>query len=65
MSSAVLVLNVSYEFLNVASLERAVKLIYKGKAEIVEAIPGRQIGSSTFKIQMPSIIRLLYYICRP
>ena len=34
----VLVLNASYEFLNVATLERAVKLIYKGKAEILESI---------------------------
>jgi len=61
----VLVLNASYEFLNVATLERAVKLIYKGKAEVVESIDGREIGSTRLRIRMPSIIRMLYYIVRP
>ncbi|HEY4001323.1 MAG TPA: HNH endonuclease [Candidatus Xenobia bacterium] len=65
MNGYVLVLNVSYEFLNIATLERAVKLIYKGKAEIVEAMADKELGSSTFRIKMPSIIRMLYYIVRP
>ncbi len=63
--SAVLVLNASFEYLNVTSLERAVKLLYKGKAEIVEAIEGRECGSVRFRIRLPSIIRLLYQIRRP
>jgi 5-methylcytosine-specific restriction endonuclease McrA len=46
-------------------LERAVKLLYKGKAEVVEAVADRQIGTSSYRMQMPSIIRMLYYIVRP
>lgn len=65
MKTYVLVLNASYEFLNIATLERAVKLLYKGKAEIVEAVDGKEIGSPTFKFKMPSIIRMLYFIFRP
>lgn len=62
---AVLVLNSSFEYLNVTSLERAVKLLYKGKAEIVEALEGREFGTVAFRIRLPSIIRMLYYIRRP
>ena len=65
MSSYVLVLNASYEFLNIASLERALKLIYKGKAEIIESVPGKEIASVKNRFKMPSIIRLLYLIVRP
>jgi len=61
----VLVLNASYEFLNVATLERAVKLLYKGKAEVVETVGEREIGSAAYRFRMPSIIRMLYYIMRP
>lgn len=61
----VLVLNASFEFLNVASLERAIKLLYKGKAEVVESNDAKEVGSTTFRIKMPSIIRMLYYIIRP
>jgi hypothetical protein len=41
-----------------------VKLIFSRKAEIVH---GREqlLSSPTFEIQMPSIIRMLYYIKRP
>jgi 5-methylcytosine-specific restriction endonuclease McrA len=65
VSTYVLVLNASYEFLNVATLERAVKLIYKGKAEVVETVTGREIGTTRYRMSMPSIIRMLYYIVRP
>ena len=58
-------MNASYEFLNIASLSRAVKLLYKGKAEIVEAAGEHVIGTESFRIRIPSIIRMLYYIVRP
>jgi 5-methylcytosine-specific restriction endonuclease McrA len=63
--SQVLVLNASYEYLNVTSLKRAVKLVYKGKAEVVEAVGDRQLKARTLRIPLPSIIRMLYFIHRP
>lgn len=65
MKEGVLVLNASYEFLNITSLKRAVKLLYKGKAEVVEAIGEQKYSSKSLKIPLPSIIRMLYYINRP
>ncbi|MGE0493812.1 MAG: HNH endonuclease [Vulcanimicrobiota bacterium] len=65
MNSSVLVLNASYEYLNVTSLQRAVKLLYKEKAELVETVQGQVIGSVRRQFGMPSIIRMLYYIRRP
>ncbi|MCD4785001.1 MAG: HNH endonuclease [Candidatus Eremiobacteraeota bacterium] len=65
MAEYVLVLNAGYEFLNVTSLHRAIKLLYKGKAEVLEIRPDREIHSPSVTIDMPSIIRLLYYIVSP
>lgn len=65
MSHAVLVLNASYEFLNVTSLKRAVKLIYKRKAEVVESVDNRAVTSRHVRLPLPSIIRMLYFIHRP
>ena len=60
----VLVLNFTYEALNITNFQRAVKLIFAGKAELVH---GREriIASTSFEMRMPSIIRMLYYIRRP
>lgn len=60
----VLVLNATYEALNVTSLQRAVKLIFAGKAEVLHQHE-RSLHSATFAMRMPSIIRMLYYIRRP
>lgn len=65
MTGSVLVLNASYEFLNITSIKRAVKLLYKEKAEVVEEVAGKSIGSARTEIGFPSIIRMLYYIKRP
>ena len=62
--SEVLVLNFTYEAINVTSFQRAVKMIFAGKAEIVHD-RDRRINSANFAMRMPSIIRLLYYIRRP
>ncbi len=62
--SEVLVLNFTYEALNVTSFQRAVKLIFSGKAELVHGRE-RVISSPTLEMRMPSIIRMLYYIRRP
>lgn len=62
--SEVLVLNFTYEALNVTTFQRAVKLIFAGKAEMLH---GREriLASPTYEMRMPSIIRMLYYIRRP
>ena len=60
----VLVLNFTYEALNITSFQRAVKLIFAGKAEVVHG-RDRVIASPTWELRMPSIIRMLYYIRRP
>lgn len=59
----VLVLNASFEPLNITSLKRAVRLLYAGKAEIVHD-RGRAIGHPSFAMPLPSVIRMLYYIVR-
>jgi 5-methylcytosine-specific restriction endonuclease McrA len=60
----VLVLNASYEPLNVCTVRRAHVLVYKGKAEIVEEhdLPLR---SATSTFTRPHVIRLLQYIRVP
>jgi hypothetical protein len=62
--SLVLVLNASYEPLQLVRLERAIKLIYLAKAEIVEATDGR-VCSWLIEVARPSVIRLLrIFHCR-
>lgn len=61
-ASGVLVLNSSYEPLGIASITRAVRLIFAGKAEVVHE--NGRITSPTISIPLPSIIRMLYYIRR-
>jgi 5-methylcytosine-specific restriction endonuclease McrA len=63
MSTSVLLLNSDYMPLNVTSLERAVRLLFAGKAEVVHN-HDRLIGCQTFEMKLPSIIRMLYYIKR-
>ncbi|TAM59097.1 HNH endonuclease [bacterium] len=60
----VLVLNFTYEALNITSFQRAVKLLFSGKAEMVHGRE-RAIHSTSITLRMPSIIRMLYYIRRP
>ncbi|HTV73005.1 MAG TPA: hypothetical protein VME66_04840 [Candidatus Acidoferrales bacterium] len=60
--SDVLVLNSTYEPLNLTRLARAVRLVFAGKAEVIHDC-GR-IASPTLVIPLPSVIRMLYYIAR-
>lgn len=57
----VLVLNASYEPLNITSWRRAVVLLIKGKAEQIEH-NGRQIYADT---PLPTVIRLRHYVRVP
>ena len=57
----VLVLNASYEPLNVTSVRRAHVLVFKGKAEVVEELD-RPLRSSTDTYPWPHVIRLVAYV---
>ena len=61
---SVLVLNATYEPLSVVSLKRAVILLLKEKAEIVEAAEA-VLRSERISLPMPLVIRLVYYVRLP
>jgi len=63
--SGVLVLNASYEVLNVVSLHRAVVYLIKEKAEVVQADAGRVIRAASKVIPVPRVVRLLRYVRIP
>jgi 5-methylcytosine-specific restriction endonuclease McrA len=60
----VLVLNASYEPLNVCSLRRAHVLVYKGKAEVVERLD-KPLRSAMGTFVWPHVIRLVHYVRVP
>ena len=60
----VLVLNASYEPLSVVSLRRAVVLLLKEKAEIVEAAQA-YLRAEHSTIPVPLVIRLVYFVRIP
>ena len=60
----VLVLNASYEPLNVCSVRRATVLIFKGKAEIIEEW-GQPLVSASSTFPWPHVIRLVNYVKVP
>ena len=61
----VLVLNNDYTPLNVTTLNRGFKLVYKGKAEIVYSDESNPIVSSFKNFNRPSVIRLNRFIYTP
>ncbi|MBI4482860.1 MAG: HNH endonuclease [Acidobacteria bacterium] len=56
-----LVLNASYEPLNVVHWKKALTLLFQGKVEVV-AEHDREIRSVTFTVKLPSILRLLRFV---
>jgi 5-methylcytosine-specific restriction endonuclease McrA len=60
----VLVLNASYEPLNVTTVKRAHVLVFKGKAEVIEELD-RPLRSATGRFQWPHVIRLVQYVRVP
>jgi len=61
---AVLVLNQNYEPLSVCPVRRAIVLVLRGKAEIVET--SREVIRSASRVfPLPSVIRLVHFIRRP
>jgi 5-methylcytosine-specific restriction endonuclease McrA len=60
----VLVLNASYEPLNVTSVRRAHVLVFKGKAEVIEDA-GKPLRSAAAEFVWPHVIRLLQFVRVP
>ena len=54
--SSVLVLNQNYEPLNVCNVRRALVLVFRGKAEIIEAAAAA-IHTASSSFVLPSVIR--------
>jgi len=61
MSTSVLMLNASYEPLNIVGWQKAVRLLYLNKAEVVEEYEVYLRSPST-EIFMPAVIRLKIYV---
>lgn len=64
MDANVLVLNATYEPLNVVSVRRAIVLLLKEKAEVVEATEAL-LRAEHVKYQYPLVIRLVSYVKVP
>ena len=60
----VLVLNTTYEPLNVCSVRRALVLLFKGKAEVIEQ-SGLVYRSERAAVELPHVIRLRSYVNLP
>ena len=60
----VLVLNASYEPLNVTTVRRAHVLVFKGKAEVIEELD-QPLRSATDTFPWPHVIRLVHYVRVP
>jgi 5-methylcytosine-specific restriction endonuclease McrA len=64
MAQHVLVLNASYEPLNVTTVRRAYVLVFKGKAEVIEELE-RPLRSASDTYPWPHVIRLVTYVRVP
>ncbi len=62
--NGVLVLNASYEPLNIVSVKRAVVLLLKEKAELVEAAKAT-VRAERIAVDWPLVIRLVAYVAVP
>ncbi len=54
-----LVLSATYEPVARVSWQRAISLIFTGRAEVVEEYEDRQVRSVTVELKMPSVVRFL------
>jgi 5-methylcytosine-specific restriction endonuclease McrA len=65
MSSGVLVLNATFEPINVVHLHRAICLVVQEKADVVEFVEGSTFRSADMEIPCPSVVRLRYFVKVP
>jgi 5-methylcytosine-specific restriction endonuclease McrA len=64
LTGGVLVLNATFEPLHIVSVRRAIILLLKEKAEVIEAAEAK-IRSESLALDMPLVIRLVYYVRVP
>lgn len=64
VNAPVLVLNQNCEPLNICRARRAIVMLWRGKAEVIE-LNSATIHSSSLAMEVPSVIRLVYLIKRP
>ena len=64
LNTSVLVLNASYEAINICNLKRAIVLIFKGVA-CTEEETEYEISAATMVIKAPAVIRLRKYVRIP
>ena len=64
MNVSVLVLNASFEAINVCTLRRAMKMLIKGTASMEEVADG-EIRSASASMRVPLVIRLIHYVHIP
>jgi len=57
----ILVLNSTYEPLQVVSWKRAIRMLFQEKVEVVEEYD-QEIRSVTISVRLPSVLRLLRYV---
>jgi 5-methylcytosine-specific restriction endonuclease McrA len=63
--AGVLVLNASYEVINVVTVAKAVAYVLKEKAEVLHADSSRLVRSHRRAVPLPRIVRLLRYVRIP
>ena len=56
-----LVLNASFEPINIVPWQKAITLLFQGKVEVL-AEYDREIHAVSFRIKLPSVLRLLKYV---
>lgn len=62
LSRKVLLLSAAYEPLGAIGMARAVRLVWKGAAQVVERDPARVLRSARASYDVPSVVRLVEYI---
>jgi 5-methylcytosine-specific restriction endonuclease McrA len=65
LSGKVLVLNQNYEAMSICNVQRAIILLYLGKAELIASKDSRLIRSVSLSMRFPTIVRLRIYIRVP
>jgi 5-methylcytosine-specific restriction endonuclease McrA len=65
LEARVLVLNASYEAINVCNLKRALKMVLKGTAQTEEASDWHEVCSPSLRMRRPLVIRLVSYVHIP
>ena len=67
LNQPVLVLNQNYEPLHVCNVRRAVVLVARGKAEVIDQLDraAALLRTVTDEFAVPSVIRMVYFIRRP